>query len=159
MLTGTSTPPGAAPGGPRRALGRGLGGAAAQGRAMAAHGQLHVVAEVTATLGAEDQLWNELCVLAERSQRRAGNLRYEILRDIGDPGHFLICQTWASREWFWKYLDCAAIIEHTTAIAALAQIPLQMTVCQMQPAAPPPAPCRSAPAQPAYPPGASSPPP
>ncbi|MEC4835989.1 antibiotic biosynthesis monooxygenase family protein [Mycobacteroides chelonae] len=160
MLTGATAPAGATA---RGAAGRGRTGVAAHGLGMAAPAQLHVVAEVTAILGTEDQLWNELCVLAERSRRRTGNLRYEILRDIGDPGHFLICQSWASREWFWKYLDCAAVIEHTAAIAALAQIPLQMTVCQLQPATTAPDPDRPAqalpaPARPAYRPGASSPP-
>lgn len=139
-------------------------GAGYRGRGTPPRLHLHVVAEVTAKLGHEHQLWTQLCVLAARSRRRAGNVKFEILRDIGDPGHFLICQSWTSREHFSRYLDAASVIEHTTQIHALAQIPLQMTVCQMSPEATGPDPgwpaqSLPAPAHTAYPPGASSPPP
>ncbi|MDM2217737.1 putative quinol monooxygenase [Mycobacteroides franklinii] len=93
---------------------------------------VHVVGEVTAKLGAEEAIWGHLNILLEHTRRDRGNLRYEILRDAGDPGHFLVHQTWKTPQRLHKYLQSEPVIRRIHAIQQAAQIPLQLTVCDVQ---------------------------
>lgn len=112
-------------------------------RAAAPHSwdvSVHVVGEVTAKLGAEETLWGYLNVLLERTRYDRGNLRYEILRDAGDPGHFLVHQSWKTSQFLHRHLQSEPVIKALHAIGAAAQIPLQLTVCEVQRAHTKPAP-------------------
>ncbi|AIC72967.1 Hypothetical protein ERS075564_02745 [Mycobacteroides abscessus] len=103
---------------------------------------VYVCGEVTATLGAEDTVWGLLNVLLERTRYDPGNLGYEIFRDAGDLGHFLIQQTWKTPQLAERHLRSAAVSWCITRIQEAAHIPLRLTVCDVhrghsKPAPPP----------------------
>lgn len=93
---------------------------------------VYVVGEVTAKLGAEEAVWGRLNVLLEHTRRDRGNLRYEILRDAGDPGHFLVHQTWKTPQCLHRHLQSESVAKRIGAIQRAAQVPLQLTVCEVQ---------------------------
>lgn len=99
---------------------------------VAPHQRVHVVGEVTAKLGAEEAVWGHLNMLLEHTRRDRGNLRYEILRDAGDPGHFLVHQTWKTPRHLHKHLQSESVAKRVHAIQRAAQVPLQLTVCDVQ---------------------------
>ncbi len=99
---------------------------------VAPHLPVHVVGEVTAKLGAEEAVRGHLNMLLEHTRHDRGNLRYEILRDAGDPGHFLVHQTWKTRQHLHKHLQSESVAKRIHAIQRAAQVPLQLTVCEVQ---------------------------
>lgn len=101
---------------------------------------VYVAGEVTAKLGAEELVWGQLNVLLERTRHDRGNLRYEIFRDAGDPGHFLVHQTWKTPQYLYRHLQSEAVARCIRAIAEAAQVPLALTVCDVQRAHTKPAP-------------------
>ncbi|TDH23599.1 MULTISPECIES: putative quinol monooxygenase [Mycobacteriaceae] len=101
---------------------------------------VYVTGEVTAKLGAEETVWGQLNVLLERTRYDRGNLRYEIFRDAGDPGHFLVHQTWKTPQHLHRHLRSEPVARCIGAIRAAAQVPLALTVCDVQRAHTKPAP-------------------
>lgn len=92
---------------------------------------VYVCGEVTATLGAEETVWGLLNMLLERTRYDPGNLRCEIFRDAGDPGHFLIQQTWTTQQLLERRLRAPAVSRCITRIQQVARIPLRLTVCDV----------------------------
>ncbi|ETZ65076.1 hypothetical protein L836_1265 [Mycobacteroides abscessus MAB_110811_2726] len=87
-------------------------------------------------------MWGLLNVLLERTRYDPGNLGYEIFRDAGDLGHFLIQQTWKTPQLAERHLRSAAVSWCITRIQEAAHIPLRLTVCDVhrghsKPAPPP----------------------
>ncbi|AMT69436.1 MULTISPECIES: putative quinol monooxygenase [Mycobacteriaceae] len=105
---------------------------------------VYVAGEVTATLGAEETVWGLLNMLLERTRYDPGNLGYEIFRDAGDPGHFLIQQTWKTPQLLERHLRSAAVSWCITRIQQVAHIPLRLTVCDVHRAHSKPAPLHRA---------------
>ncbi|ORB54603.1 hypothetical protein BST43_15835 [Mycobacteroides saopaulense] len=106
----------------------------------AGYAPVYVTGEVTAKLGAEEAVWGQLNALLERTRYDRGNLRYEIFRDAGDPGHFLVHQTWKTPQHLHRHLQSEPVARCIRAIARAAQVPLALTVCEVQRAHTKPAP-------------------
>ncbi|WP_164911512.1 antibiotic biosynthesis monooxygenase [Mycobacteroides franklinii] len=101
-------------------------------RHLAADSPIYVAGEVTAKLGAEEVVWSHLNILMELTRYDRGNLRYDIFRDAGDPGHFLVHQTWKSPQRLRTHLQSDPVAKSIRAISGAAQVPLQLTLCDVR---------------------------
>jgi quinol monooxygenase YgiN len=93
--------------------------------------QIRIIAEVTAKTGAGDELWKYLATLVDPTRNEAGNISYDIHRDLEDPDHFLFYETWASRSHFEAHLKSKHIAAYERASENLIRVPVRVTVCEL----------------------------
>lgn len=72
-------------------------------------GAIHVIAHVDAAPRPQVDAPGLLRGLAEASRKEAGNLRFDVLQQVGRPNHFTVLETWRSR----AALDAHAAADHT----------------------------------------------
>lgn len=59
---------------------------------------IFLVVGVRAKPGKENQLRDDLVALVEPSRRENGNIRYDLLEDVNEPGQFVFVEHWESAE-------------------------------------------------------------
>ncbi len=74
--------------------------------------ELLVVVGLRADAGKEDELRRDLMVLVEPSRHEDGNIRYELLERIDEPGHFVFIEEWSSVEARMKHHEHGPHIQH-----------------------------------------------
>lgn len=60
--------------------------------------ELFIVVGLKARAGKEDELRRDLAALVEPSRKEAGNIRYDLFEDRGQPGRFVFIEAWSSIE-------------------------------------------------------------
>ena len=74
--------------------------------------ELIVVVGLRAKPGKEDELRRDLSVLVEPSRKEDGNIRYDLLEDLNEPGRFVFVEEWSSVETRTKHHEHGLHIQH-----------------------------------------------
>lgn len=91
---------------------------------------IHVVAELVARSGREDELRALFAPFAEASAREPGCLEYTLMEDEARPGRFLTHERWESEDAMKAHLATDAIRALGAKLPDLLAQPLSITNCR-----------------------------
>ena len=83
---------------------------------------LTIVARIKAKNGQENALAAEVEKLVAPTLAEAGCLRYDLHRDLEDPGNFLFFENWATKQQWLAHMESPHLQAYTAAADALVEV-------------------------------------
>ncbi len=91
---------------------------------------LIVIAEISAKVGAEDELKTHLLALVEPTRKEEGCLRYDLHVNGSHPGDFVFLETWTSREALDRHMQTPHFLTFASGTKELLAAPPRILMCR-----------------------------